>query len=86
MADTVLIPSQTAALAHASPDARQSHQDTLAANRAQVEKGRPVPEYRPVLTLEQRVTLLETKLAGLLSQPPAAPAALPAADSKDAQK
>lgn len=57
--DTNLIPTQQTALEHASPAARQSHQDALASNRDQVEKGRVVPPFTPVVTLEQRVSALE---------------------------
>lgn len=71
--DTNLIPTQQTALEHASPQARQSHQEALASNRAQVEKGRSVPAFVPVLTLEQRVAALEAeaKIAG--PQGPAGP-------------
>lgn len=60
--DKALIPTQQAALAHASPDAKADHQETMRRNREQVEKGRTVPEYHPVLTLEQRVAHLESRL------------------------
>ena len=70
--DTNLIPAQQTALEHASPAARQSHQDQLQANREHVEKHRPVPPYIPILTLEQRVQALEAQVKVLST--PAAPA------------
>ena len=76
--DTNLIPTQQTALEHASPAARQSHHDALAANRDQVEKGRSVPPFVPVLTLEQRVTALEAQVKALSTPALPAPVDAPA--------
>lgn len=75
--DTVLLKTQETALDHNSQDAKSDYQKMQDAHRDAAAAGRVVPEFKPVLSLEQRVAALEAKVFGEAQPADLTPATAP---------